>query len=142
MRVPVDGKNSWKKREVGKSGMKLERIKLKSSVWCWKVRAEVVKFWFNLERFNEVEKLPLKLKIQIDTRKGSLVEKGSWKTDKLESFCLSWKEPSKVWKNQAKLEIVSEVKMYRCSWKFLMNFETCHDSWKVSMHFIIESFQN
>ena len=30
-------------REVGKSDMKLERMKLKSSVSCWKVRAEVVK---------------------------------------------------------------------------------------------------
>jgi len=39
-----------------------------------------------LERFNEVEKLPLKLKIYIDTRKGSLVGKGSWKTEKLERF--------------------------------------------------------
>jgi len=31
-RVTVVGKNSWEKREVGKSGMKLVRMKLKSSV--------------------------------------------------------------------------------------------------------------
>ena len=132
MRVPVVGKNSWKKREVGKSGMTLERMKLKSSVWSWKVRAEVVKFWFNLERFNEVEKLPLKLKIYIDTRKRSLVGKGSWKTEKLETT-------ERCWKLFLRLECSAEIGKFRCSLKFLMNFEICHESLKGSVHIIIES---
>ena len=50
------------------------------------------KFWFNLEKINEVGKLPLKLQIYIDTKKSSLVEKGSWKTEKLVRIKVwSWK---------------------------------------------------
>jgi len=79
MRVPVVGKSygSWKKQL---------RITRSWKVWHEISQNEVEKFWSNLERFNEVGKLPLKLKIYIDTRKGSLVGKGSWKTEKLERF--------------------------------------------------------
>ena len=45
---------------------------------------------------------------------------------KLESFCLSWKEPSEVEKNRAKLErtqrswkVSFEVGKFRCRWKVL-----------------------
>ena len=43
------GKGSWKKREVGKSKMKLERLNLESSSRSWKVRGEVGKLEVNLE---------------------------------------------------------------------------------------------
>ena len=64
MRVPVVGKSygSWKK-QLGKTRS--------WKVWHEIGKNEVEKFWSNLERFNEVGKLPLKLKIYIDTRKGS-----------------------------------------------------------------------
>ena len=39
--IHVVGKENWKKREVGKTEMKLERLKSKSSGQNWKVRAEV-----------------------------------------------------------------------------------------------------
>ena len=68
------GKDSWKKREVGKSDIKLERLKLESLGWSWKFRAEVRKykwiwkvteevgkFLINLETNNEVGKLLSKL---------------------------------------------------------------------------------
>ena len=48
-RVVVKG--SWKEREVGKSEMKLERLKLESSSRKWKVRGEVGKFEQELETF-------------------------------------------------------------------------------------------
>ena len=49
----VVGKGSWEQREVGKSDMELERMKLESSV-------EVGKFWFNLGRINEVGKVDIR----------------------------------------------------------------------------------
>ena len=68
--IHLTGKSIWKKREVEKSEMKLERLKLESSSWSWKARAQVEKYnwsWklthgvgkfkFNLERINEVRKL-------------------------------------------------------------------------------------
>ena len=61
---------------------------------------------------------------------------------KLERAKQSLKEPNEVGNNRAKLKIVSDVGMFQCDWKFLMNFVTCHESWKVSVHFIIESYQN
>ena len=47
--IRVVGKGSWKEREVGKSEMKLERLKLESSDRSWKVRAEVGKLGLKLE---------------------------------------------------------------------------------------------
>ena len=54
--IRVVGNGSWKKREVGKSNMKLERMKLVSSRRSWKARAEVGKFSLKLESTNEVGK--------------------------------------------------------------------------------------
>ena len=62
--IRVVGKGSWKKREVGKSVMKLEKVRkfgLKLESW-----SEVGKFWFNLERINEVRKLSLQLERSIE----------------------------------------------------------------------------
>ena len=52
--IRVIGKSSWKKREVGKfqvgkSKMKLERLKLESSWRDWKVGVEIGKFELKLE---------------------------------------------------------------------------------------------
>ena len=62
------------KKEVGKFSLKLESpgqswkvlIWLGKNQWnwkerSWKVQSEVGKFWFDLERINEIEKLSLKL---------------------------------------------------------------------------------
>ena len=46
---------------------------------------------------------------------------------KLESFCLSWKEPSEVGKNRAKLESTTEVG------KWLMKLESLNWTLKDSM---------
>ena len=54
--IRVVRKDSCKKREVGKSDMKLERMKLESSCRSWKVRAEVGKCGLKLESTTEVGK--------------------------------------------------------------------------------------
>jgi len=46
--------------------MKLERMKLESSGWNWKVTDEVGKFWLSLEWINEVGKLLLELEKSIE----------------------------------------------------------------------------
>ena len=46
-------------------------------------------------------------------RKKEKFESFKLESQKLERFSLSWKEPSKLGKNQAKLEISSEVGKYR-----------------------------
>ena len=43
-KIRVVGKGSWEQREVGKSDMKLERMKMESSFRGWKVRAKVGKY--------------------------------------------------------------------------------------------------
>ena len=48
--IRVVGKGSWKKREVGKSDMKLERLKLESLGRSLKILVEVGKFGPKLER--------------------------------------------------------------------------------------------
>ena len=52
--IRVAGKGKWKKREVGKSDMKSERMKLESSRRSWKARAEVGMFRLKLESTTEV----------------------------------------------------------------------------------------
>ena len=42
--IRKNGKGSWKEREVGKSEMKLERLKLESLSQSWTARAEVGKY--------------------------------------------------------------------------------------------------
>ena len=42
--ILVAGKDSWEKREVGKSDMKLERMQLKSSRRSWNIRTEAGKY--------------------------------------------------------------------------------------------------
>ena len=88
--LPVVEKSSWKKREVGKLDIKSERMKLKSSVWSWKVRSEAGKsglklessgsdwwkFWSNFETINEVGKLPLKLERSIEVGQLHWYKKG------------------------------------------------------------------
>ena len=59
--IRVVGKGNWKKREVGKPAMKLERMKLErmkleSSRRSWKVRAEVGKLGLKLKSTTEVGK--------------------------------------------------------------------------------------
>ena len=49
MEIRVVGKGSWKEREVGKFKMNLERLKLESSSWNWKVRDEVGKLEVKLK---------------------------------------------------------------------------------------------
>ena len=65
--------NSWKgqleKREVGMSDIKLENMKLESSVQSWKVRAEVRKFELTVERINEVGKPAFKLERSMEVGK-------------------------------------------------------------------------
>ena len=62
---------SWKEREVGKSEMKLERLKLENSRRSCKARNEVGKFKLNLERLNEVGKLLLNLERSIEVGKSN-----------------------------------------------------------------------
>ena len=46
------------------------------------------------------------------------------KNEELESFCLSWKEPSEVGKNRAKLENFAEVGNFCGSWKVLLQLKS------------------
>ena len=52
----------------------------------------------------------------------------------LESFCLSWKGPSEVGKDQVKSERTERSR------KVSLQLERLND-WKVSLHFIIQSYQ-
>ena len=68
----VVGKGSWKEREVGKSKMKLERLKLESSRRSWKVRGEVEKFELKFESSDWSWKVQLKLKSDLRSWKVSI----------------------------------------------------------------------
>ena len=67
--IRVVGKGSWKKREVGKFDMNLERMKLESFHRSLKVRAEVGKVGLNLESTTEVGKFELNLERSIEVGK-------------------------------------------------------------------------
>ena len=47
--IRLVGKGSWKKREVGKPELKLERLKFETSGRSWKGRSEVGKIQRKLE---------------------------------------------------------------------------------------------
>ena len=63
--IRVVGKGSWKEREVGKSKMKLERLKLESSSRSLKVRGEVGKFELKLESSGWNWKVQLKVLAEV-----------------------------------------------------------------------------